>query len=99
MTYYKCGSIYTTQNSNVVVNTASGAVANFNTHLAMPLKSLKLDINATQDLHGYDYPWVAGGGKNLLDKSSYGYISNANIICWTLTSIKPYDCIYIVSEF
>lgn len=49
MTYYKCGSIHPTQNSNVVVDTASGAVANFDTSLALPLKSLEVDVNATQE--------------------------------------------------
>ena len=31
-----------------------------------PLKSLTFNIEPVQDLHGYDYPWPAGGGKNLL---------------------------------
>lgn len=53
-------------------NTASGSVANFNTSLALPLKSLKADVNATQDLHGYDNPWPAGGGKNI------GFLSSSN---------------------
>lgn len=66
MTYYKCGKVYTTQNSNVVVDTASGAIANFQTPLAIPLVKTKFDVNAKQDLHGYDHPWPAGGGKNLL---------------------------------
>lgn len=43
---------------------ASGSIASFNDGAAMPLKSLKVGIEATQNLHGYDYPWPAGGGKN-----------------------------------
>ena len=31
-----------------------------------PLKSLVFNIEPVQDLHGYDNPWPAGGGKNLL---------------------------------
>lgn len=31
-----------------------------------PLKSLVFDIEPKQDLNGYDYPWPAGGGVNLL---------------------------------
>lgn len=31
-----------------------------------PLKSLIFSIEPQQDLHGFDYPWPAGGGKNLL---------------------------------
>jgi len=33
----------------------------------MPIKSLKVGIEPVQDLHGYDKPWPAGGGKNILD--------------------------------
>lgn len=67
MAYYKCGRIYTTQNSNVVVDTASGAIANFNTPLALPLLKTKFDVNAVQDLHGQSGPYPAGGGKNLIN--------------------------------
>lgn len=49
MAYYKCGSVYTTQNSNVVVDTASGAMANFQTPLAMPLLKTRFDFKATQE--------------------------------------------------
>ena len=31
----------------------------------IPVKDLTVDIEAVQDLHGYDYPWVGGAGKNL----------------------------------
>lgn len=77
MAYYKCGSIHPTQNSNVVVDTASGVIANFQTPLAMPLVKTRFDVNAVQDLHGYDHPWPAGGGKNLFDMNSAvsGYIN------------------------
>lgn len=67
----KTKNIYTkTEVDDIVYNilpddTASGSVANFETDLALPLKSLKIDVNAKQDLHGYDYPWTAGNGKNL----------------------------------
>lgn len=30
-----------------------------------PLASVVANITPTQDLHGYEYPWPAGGGKNL----------------------------------
>lgn len=32
-----------------------------------PVKGLIASINPIQDLHGYDYPWPQGGGKNLFD--------------------------------
>jgi len=31
---------------------------------------VKVKIEPVQDLHGYDHPWPAGGGKNLLDINS-----------------------------
>ena len=31
------------------------------------IKSVVAEITPTQDLHGYDYPWPAGGGKNIFD--------------------------------
>lgn len=33
---------------------------------AMPMPSLKVSVEAKQDLHGYDKPWVGGSGKNKL---------------------------------
>ena len=90
MTYYKCGSIHPTQNSNVVVNTASGAIANFNTPLALTLLKTKFDVNVKQDLHGYDYPWPAGGGKNLFDMDAAvpGYIVNDGTIDAMVDSVE-----------
>ena len=50
-----------------VVDTASGSIASFSDGADdIPLKSLVVDINPVQDLHGYDSPWVAGGGVNKL---------------------------------
>lgn len=67
----KTKNIYTKNEVDDIVynilpdDTASGSVANFETDLALPVKSLEVDVNAVQDLHGYDYPWTAGGGKNV----------------------------------
>ena len=41
MAYYKCGKVYTTPNSNVVIDNVSGAIANFNTQLCLPLIGAK----------------------------------------------------------
>jgi len=32
----------------------------------MPMRSVEVAIEPVQDLHGYEYPWPAGGGKNLI---------------------------------
>ena len=51
----------------VIVDTASGAIASFPDGAdGMPVKDLTVSIDPIQDLHGYDSPWPAGGGKNLL---------------------------------
>jgi len=33
---------------------------------ALPMPKLKVSVDAVQDLHGYDAPWVGGAGKNKL---------------------------------
>lgn len=82
MACYKCGSIHPTQNSNVVVDTASGSVANFETDLALPLKSLEVDVNAVQDLHGYSKPWIGGAGKNKCDILDKTFTNNGtSVVC------------------
>lgn len=43
----------------------SGSIVTFRGNGA-PLRSLLVNIDPVQDLHGYDNPWPAGGGKNLL---------------------------------
>lgn len=53
--------------ADVITDTASGSIASFTDGADnLPLKSLVVDINPVQDLHGYDSPWPAGGGTNLL---------------------------------
>lgn len=54
---------------------AHGSIATFETNVAEKIRKIEVDIEPVQDLHGYDAPWPAGGGKNLLDPSkrtSYG---------------------------
>ena len=46
--------------------TASGDIVSFYTPKAAPLRALTVGIDPVQDLHGYDSPWPAGGGKNKL---------------------------------
>lgn len=48
-------------------NTASGDVAHFEDGANnIPIKRLTVNVEPIQDLHGYDSPWPAGGGKNLI---------------------------------
>ena len=53
--------------------TASGPIVSVNDALAAPLRSLLVNIEPVQDLHGYDNPWPAGGGKNLYNKDGHDY--------------------------
>ena len=54
------------QNTLLGIETLSGSVVRFRTPRSVPLLSLEAQIVAQQNLHGYDYPWPGGGGKNKL---------------------------------
>jgi len=55
------------------VDSASGSIASFTDGADdIPLKSLVVDINPVQDLHGQDAPYPAGGGKNKITATEYG---------------------------
>ena len=62
-TYATKNDLY--KKADIIKNTASGAIASFadgaDGHL---VDELKVQIEPVQDLHGYDHPWPAGGGKN-----------------------------------
>lgn len=51
------------------IKTVSGSVISISDALAQPAVSIIADINAVQNLNGYDSPWPAGGGKNKFDPS------------------------------
>ena len=56
-----------------IINSASGAIASFDDGADnMPIRKLVAQIEPVQDLHGYDNPWPAGGGKNLIDPDLLG---------------------------
>lgn len=66
--------------SNYEIYTMSGDIVSFpNGAGGIPVKDLKADVEAVQDLHGYDHPWVGGAGKNLLDDTAlkHGYYDTA----------------------
>ena len=53
--------------ADVIYDTASGPIASFPDGAdGLPVKDLTVGIEPAQDLHGYENPWPAGGGKNLL---------------------------------
>lgn len=55
---------------------------------AKPAKSLIVGMEPIQDLHGYDGPWPAGGGKNKLDDSSYTQLIATSFANHTFTGTK-----------
>jgi hypothetical protein len=78
-TYSEEGTAY----SPVVVNVptpenayllkeASGSLVSFNDGADLPMPSFVCDIDAVQDLHGYDHPWLGGAGKNKLPMTVEG---------------------------
>ena len=56
----------TINKADVIVSSASGAIASFSDGMEAPIKSLEVEIEPVQDLHGYDNPWPPGGGKQKL---------------------------------
>ena len=52
----------------VILSSASGSIASFSDGSASPVTALSVGIEPVQDLHGYDNPWPAGGGKNQWDE-------------------------------
>ena len=57
---------------------ASGSIAMFETRLAENLSKLSVQIEPVQDLHGYDAPWSAGGGKNVLPAYDLALLKSRN---------------------
>jgi len=45
----------------------TGSISTVNDAAELPLNALKVSVEAQQDLHGYDHPWVGGAGKNKLE--------------------------------
>lgn len=63
----------------VILETVSGAIASFDDGAdGMPVKKLVAQIEPVQDLHGYDNPWPAGGGKNLVPMTTLDDIKAHN---------------------
>ena len=49
-----------------IEKTITGNPIHITDALAKPVQALSIALEPIQDLHGYDNPWPAGGGKNLL---------------------------------
>ena len=49
------------------LRTVTGALIHITDALALPAEALSVNVEPIQDLHGYESPWPAGGGKNKFD--------------------------------
>lgn len=53
---------------DIPIHSISGAITSFSDGADnLPVSALTVGIDPVQDLHGYDHPWPAGGGKNLVE--------------------------------
>ena len=59
-------AIYNLLNDLLPEATATGNPIAITNASGLNAKSLKVELEPIQDLHGYDSPWVGGGGKNKL---------------------------------
>lgn len=74
-------------------DTASGDIASITDgQSVVPVKSLKVTLEPIQDLHGYDSPWTAGAGKNVLPF----YTNGGNNLGLTVSYDEDEEC-YIIN--
>jgi hypothetical protein len=74
----------------IIYKTVSGSIVSFDdAAFGYPLRSLVANIDPVQDLHGYDSPWPAGGGANILDPNIK--LSEETIDGVTLTTTNGYQ--------
>lgn len=59
-------------------------IASFEAEEGAEIRQLEVDLEPVQDLNGYDNPWPAGGGKNILPHS--GSTTTTNGITFTMNA-------------
>ena len=67
LTFPEIGEYTLDHKANIIEPSTSGAIASFADGANLPVADLLVGIEAVQDLHGYNAPWVGGAGKNKLD--------------------------------
>lgn len=60
------------------------------------ITALSSDVNAIQNLHGYDYPWVGGAGKNLLPMTVEIVKANNTSGAWSGNAYTLYGVTFTV---
>lgn len=66
--------------------TFTGTIARFLSPSSKPVKSIVCNIEPVQDLHGYDNPWPAGGGTNILPLKDGTYTLGATGVTVTVSN-------------
>ena len=65
--------------ADIIHTSASGSLVHITDGAAYPVDSLTVGVDPVQDLHGYDSPWPAGGGKNLYNADALNTFSQNGI--------------------
>ena len=77
--------------ADAIERTASGDIVTITDGADnIPVKELVVAIDPVQDLHGYDAPWPAGGGKNLLPLTLTDFKSKNSAGTWN-GNVYTYD--------
>lgn len=70
--------------NQIIVETESAAIAHVEDAARAKLKVLEVEIDAVQDLNGYDKPWPAGGGVNILPITRTTDVSTVSGVTFTI---------------
>lgn len=62
------------------IEEASGGIATFDTDLSTSLKECRAYFEPIQDLHGYNNPWPAGGGRNIFHVTAQSQTSETGVV-------------------
>lgn len=74
---------------------ASGDIVTVDDAAAEAVKQMRIEVAPVQDLHGYDYPWPAGGGKNKFNSGLM--VSPTTSAQWVQVTLKA-NTAYTVSS-
>lgn len=88
------------EENSEITDATPGDIVSFDCELGeYPIKKLAVAINHVQDLHGYDAPWPAGGGKNKLTcNTSEVYDRTISGITFTVTRNADNDLLSIAAK-
>jgi hypothetical protein len=68
-------------------------IASFTDGTDLPMLKLEVGIEAVQDLHGYDAPWVGGAGKNICPDKHYQRNARAYVLGTDEDNVYPFSLV------